>query len=117
MGRAVREHEDIPRAVAGLSWVLLLFGLLYLIAAAAPDSGMYWDVERQSTTAWIGIGSLTTAVPVGVVALVLDRHHRVRDYAPGESRAGIRHPVALAAALASAALTALVLTVIVARAS
>jgi len=116
MRHAVRGHEDIPRAVAGLSWFLLLFGSLYLIAAAAPDSGMYWDVERQSTTAWIGIGLLATAVPVGVVALVLDRHNHVRDYAPGESRAGIRHPVALAAALVLAALTALVLIVIVARA-
>ena len=116
MRHAVRGHKDIPRAVAGLSWVMLLFGLLYLIAAAAPDRGMYWDVERQSTTAWIGIGLLTTAVPVGVLALVLDRHNHVRDYAPGESRAGIRHPVSLAAALVLAALTALVLTVVVARA-
>jgi hypothetical protein len=116
MRQAVRGHEDISRVVAGLSWVLLLFGLLYLIAAAAPDSGMYWDVERQSTTAWIGIGLLTTAVPVGVVALVLDRRNHVRDYSPGESSAGIRHPVALAAALTFAALTALVLSVIVARA-
>ncbi len=116
MRQAVRGHEDILRAVAGLSWVLLLFGLLYLIAAVAPDSGMYWDVERQSTTAWIGIGLLTTAVPMGVVALVLDRHNHVRDYAPGESRAGIRHPAALAVALAFAALAALVLVVIVARA-
>src|SRR3954469_19593891 len=65
MRQAVRGHEDILRAVAGLSWVLLLFGLLYLIAAVAPDSGMYWDVERQSTTAWIGIGFLTPAVPLG----------------------------------------------------
>src|SRR3712207_5838019 len=116
MRHAVRGHEDIPRAVAGLSWFLLLFGSLYLIAAAAPDSGMYWDVERPSTTAWIGIGVLATAVPVGVVALVLDRHNHVRDYAPGESRAGIRHPVARAAALVLAALTALVLIVIVVRA-
>jgi hypothetical protein len=113
----VRAHEDLVRAVAGLSWVLLLFGLLYLVAAVATDSGMYWDVEEQSTTAWTGIGLLTTAVPVGVVALVLDRPHHSRVHAPGESRAGIRHPVALTAALALAVLTAVVLAVIVARAS
>jgi hypothetical protein len=88
----MRAPEDLLRALAGLSWVLLLFGLLYLVAAVAPDSGMYWDVERQSTTAWIGIGLLAAAVPVGLVALVLDRPHRGRSHAPGSPAPGSGTP-------------------------
>ncbi|MGY1670582.1 hypothetical protein [Geodermatophilus sp. SYSU D00710] len=108
----MRAPEDLLRVLAGLSWVLLLFGLLYLVAAVAPDSGMYWDTERQSRIAWIGIALLVAAVPVGLVALVLDRPHHGRPLAPGESRSGIRHPVALASTLASAVLTASAVTVV-----
>ena len=111
----MRAPQDAVRAVAGLSWTLLLFAMLYLVAAAAPDSGMFWDVERQSRTAWTGIGLLVTALPVGVVALVLDRPNHGRVHAPGESCPGLRHPLLLTVALASAAVIASFLAVVVAR--
>ncbi len=109
--------EDVSRAVAGLSWVLLGAGGGFLVSAAAPDSGQLYDTVRQSTNAWIAVGLLSAAVPVGVAALVLDRSHRRGGSAPGESRHGIRHPTALALALALAAIVAGVVALIVARAA
>jgi len=112
----MKATEDVTRVVAGLSWLLLGAGLIWLVSAAAPDSGYAWDSVRQSTNAWIGIGLVTAAVPAGVAALVLDRPRRRRARVPGETRAGIRHPTALAAALAVAAVVAVALAVLVARA-
>ncbi len=48
-----------------------------------------------------------------VVALDLDRPHRRCEHAPGELRAGIRHPAALALALPAAVLVAVVALVMV----
>ena len=108
--------EDGTRALAGLSWLLFGSGVVWLISAAAPDSGYAWDSVRQSTNAWIGIGLLAAAVPPGVAALALDRPRRRSARAAGETRAGIRHPAALAVAVAVAAALAAVLAVLVARA-
>jgi hypothetical protein len=107
--------EDISRAVAGLSWVLLGAGGAFLVSAMATDSGQIYDTVRQSTNAWIAVGLLAAAVPVGVAALVLDRPHRGGGSAPGEVPHGIRHPTALALALAVAAIVAGVLALVVAR--
>jgi hypothetical protein len=107
--------EDISRAVAGLSWVLLGAGAGFLVSAVATDSGQIYDTVSQSTNAWTAVGLLASAVPVGVAALVLDRPHRRGGSAPGESPHGIRHPTGLALALALAAVVAGVLAVILVR--
>ncbi len=109
----MKASQDLGRAVAGASWILLLFGALYLVSAVAPDSGMFWDSVQQSTNAWIGISLLVAAVPPGLVALALDRPYRHGVRAPGESTTGIRHPAALALALAAAVLLAAVVTALV----
>ena len=111
--------EDISRAVAGVSWVLLGAGAAFLVSAAATDSGQIYDTVSQSTNAWIAVGLLIAAVPVGVVALVLDRPHRQGGSVPGEAPHGIRHPRALALALAAATIVAgvIALTVGLAAAS
>jgi hypothetical protein len=113
----MRTTEDVSRAVAGLSWVLLASGVGFLVSAVATDSGQAYDSVRQSTNAWIAVGLLAAAVPVGVLALVLDRPVRRSGSAPGEAPAGIRHPTALALALATAATIAVALAVIVASSS
>jgi hypothetical protein len=105
--------EDTSRAVAGGSWVLLGAGAAFLVSAAATDSGQIYDTVSQSTNAWIAVGLLAAAVPVGVGALVLDRPHRQGGSVPGEARHGIRHPRALALSLAAAAIVAGVLALIV----
>ena len=109
--------EDVSRTVAGLSWVLLGAGGAFLVSAAATDSGQIYDTVSRSTNAWIAVGLLVAAVPVGVAALVLDRPHRRGGSAPGESRHGIRHPTALALALAVAAIVAGVLALVIALAA
>jgi hypothetical protein len=108
----MKATEDVSRGVAGLSWVLLGSGVGFVVSALATDSGQAYDSVRQSTNAWIAVGLLAAAVPVGVVSLVLDRPHRRSGSAPGEAPAGIRHPTALALALAAAAAVAVVLTVV-----
>ncbi len=108
----MKATEDVSRGVAGLSWVLLGSGVGFLVSALATDSGQAYDSVRQSTNAWIAVGLLAAAVPVGVLALVLDRPVRRSGSAPGEAPAGIRHPTALALALAAAAAVAVVLTVV-----
>ena len=109
--------EDVSRAVAGLSWVLLGAGGAFLVSAVATDSGQIYDTVRRSTNAWIAVGLLAAAVPVGVAALVLDRPHRLGGVAPGESPHGIRRPTALALALAVAAIIAGVLALVLVRAA
>ena len=105
--------EDTSRVIAGASWVLLGAGAALLVSAAATDSGQIYDTVSQSTNAWIAVVLLAAAVPVGVVALVLDRPHRQGGTAPGEAPHGIRRPRALALALAAAAIVAGALALLV----
>src|SRR3712207_5502463 len=89
-GSAMQVSEDVSRAVAGLSWVLLGAGGAFLVSAVATDSGQIYETVSRSTNGWIAVGFLAAAVPVGVAAMARDRPRRQGGSAPGEVQHGIR---------------------------
>ena len=74
------------RLLAGLTYVMVGFGSLYLLSSTPRDSGQRWDSMERTTVAIIGVGLLALGVLLGAVTLVVDRSVRRREMvgaAPG----------------------------------
>jgi hypothetical protein len=65
--------------LAGLTYVMVGFGALYLLSSTPRDSGQRWDSMERTTVAVIGIGLLAAGVLLGAVTLVVDRSVRRRE--------------------------------------
>lgn len=70
------------QVLAGLSYVLVGFGALYLMSSRGADSGQWYDTHERTTLAAIGVALLAIGVLLGAVTLAVDRDIR-RSLVPG----------------------------------
>jgi uncharacterized membrane protein HdeD (DUF308 family) len=70
------------QVLAGLTYVLVGFGALYLMSSRGADSGQWYDTQERTTLAAVGIALLAVGVLLGAVTLAVDRRIR-RTLVPG----------------------------------
>ncbi|MDF2966422.1 MAG: hypothetical protein K0Q93_200 [Nocardioidaceae bacterium] len=100
------------QVLAGLTYVLVGFGALYLMSSRGADSGQWYDTQERTTLAAVGIALLALGVLIGAVTLAVDREIR-RGLMPGAgtgqlcSRGRVVAVMVIAAALVIVGATAL----------
>lgn len=100
------------QVLAGLTYVLVGFGALYLMSSRGADSGQWYDTQERTTLAAVGIALLALGVLIGAVTLAVDREIR-RGLMPGAgagqlcSRGRVVAVMVIAAALVVVGATAL----------
>ena len=110
----VRTELGLRRAqvLAGLRYVAVAAGGLYLLSSRGKDSAMHWDSMDRSTVASIGIALLAVGFVLGGVTLMVDRAVRraerraSRRSVPLHTRVGVVIAMVIAAALTSVGVVA-----------
>jgi heme/copper-type cytochrome/quinol oxidase subunit 2 len=110
----VRTELRLRRAqvLAGLTYVSVAAGGLYLLSSLGKDSAMHWDSMDRSTVASIGIALLVLGCVLGGVTLMVDRavRHTERSTSgrpvPLRSRVGVVIAMVIAAALTTVGVVA-----------
>jgi len=66
------------QVLAALTYVLVGFGVLYLLSSRGADSGQWYDTQERTTLAAVGVVLLGLGVLLGAVTLAVDHDVRRR---------------------------------------